>query len=210
MNSIDIQAYWDYNYYADDYRYFIVFRLDSANKYERMINMYNIKKSAFSVVMLLVLLLSMALPMFAAGPMVIENTDYITEDTVLIGAKDFPLYVRGDGSFFVPDDLSVKEVIFGVRTPNATAEFKSLPYPISAHTYKSGGLEFDLHQFVLESDEGNMVLYARLKVKNTTDVSVSFPKVEGAAARRGVASSTTVRVMVVVRDGVGDGMWMAI
>lgn len=139
----------------------------------------NIKK-LFAVLLVFATTLTLALPLSAHSQMAAQNLDYLIDRTATIGTCGFTLRVSGDGSFTYTTDDGPMFVVFGANVSDASVTPAMEPYPVSLHKYAVNGLEYTVEQFVLRGDHADFV-YSRMKVKNTTDVSVAFPAVTGTA-----------------------------
>lgn len=137
----------------------------------------NIKK-IFSVLFALLLIISAAAPVAALPKSAAQNTDYIEKTSAVIGSMGYPLTVQADGSFYISEEDGSLPSIFGFTSPEAEVSFLEKPYPVSTHTYSKNGLDLTLEQFVLDSEKA-VIVFSRLTVKNTTDVSQAFPEVRG-------------------------------
>lgn len=166
----------------------------------------NIKK-LLAIVVVTATLLTLALPMHAHSKAATENLDYLINSSATIGTCGFSLSVMGDGSFSYGEGEDAEVTVFGSRVPDATVTPAMEPYPVSLHKYSSNGLDYTVEQFVLQGEAADFV-YSVMKVKNTTDVSVAFPVVEGTEPlgdtpeeiKPGNESTTEYAVMVNVHN----------
>ena len=131
-----------------------------------------------------VLCLTSVLPTSAMGKNIIESSSYSDEDALALGWNGVYVLVRPDGSFDYEKDGETVTAFFGTLSPNAESSFdkKAAPYPVTSHSYTVNGIAYTLRQFLMAETDGDgnvtfAAVYSKLKVKNNTDVSQSFPKV---------------------------------
>ena len=182
--------------------------ITSDNIKEKMCIMKN--KRFLSLLFCAVLIAAFALPSFAIGKSITENTDYVKEMTGVIGRPGYALTVRGDGSFYLGSDASSVSVVFGVKSPSAAITFEDSYYPVSTHRYSADGLDYTVSQFVFGKDGGDICVYSRVTVTNNTSKDISFPKVTGTEAASGLPKqiepkkSATVDYKAVITNGEDD------
>ncbi len=147
-----------------------------------MKNKNNINR-IFVLMISALLLISLALPAFAAVPHgVLMNYDYAVKETAVIGWTGFPLTVSGDGSFDFEGPSGALSFGFGPGDVFAAVTFENGPYPVTTHRYGTDEAKFKLEQFVLGDENGIFTVYSRLIVKNLTKSDISFPEVSAAVA----------------------------
>lgn len=165
------------------------------NDFAKEVSLMNIKR-LLCALLCAVLCLTSVLPTSAMGKNIIESSSYSDEDTLALGWDGVYVLVRPDGSFEYERNGEKHTALFGTSSPVAKSSFdkKADPYPVSVHSYSVDGIAYNLRQFVMaETDEaGNVTfaaVYSRLKVKNNTDVSQSFPRAfEGTLALTEISS----------------------
>lgn len=144
-------------------------------------------KKLFLIILSLVLITALALPTLALSDRsVTENTDFIKEQTAVIGRPGYALTVRGDGSFYLGNEDNSLAVTFGTKAQTAEVTYEDSYYPITTHRYSVDGLSYTVSQFVYGPDGENICVYSRMTLKNETDKAVEFPKVTGAFAISGL------------------------
>ncbi len=140
-------------------------------------------KRTLAILAALMMTVLTILPTYAAGiGNAILNTDYIKEETAVIGVPGYALTVKGDGSFYFGGETDPVAVLFGERALQAKIFYEDSYYPITTHKYRYSGFQCSLSQFIYQSEAGELYVYSRLKVVNTSDVSVAFPAVTGTVA----------------------------
>ncbi len=150
----------------------------------------NIKRLFCAILCALICMTSVTSVWAVTGKNIIESTGYSDDESLAIGWDGVYVLVRPDGSFDYEKDGETVTAFFGTLSPNAESSFdkKAAPYPVTSHSYTVNGIAYTLRQFLMAETDGDgnvtfAAVYSKLKVKNNTDVSQSFPEVfEGALA----------------------------